>query len=335
MSKRKLEDLLKHREVAATHSARQTDKSTEHADDRTSTSATAQLPAGQSQKRSRRTKRASGPVDVSKELASLKYPASQNKQLPKLPSSTTISKRPINHGPIASRFAGSNVPKVVYISRKTPVISAVKRVKQFLREIEKRAMQSSGIDGVLNRVTSGRNGDSDLQIKLRQVSEKLEKDKEEVLVKASGRAIEQALRVGEWFRNREDETLCNVDVRTGSVSVVDDIIEVEPEAGVAGAEHDHEQDEDMVAQEDSTLLEVGDTTMELLKNLEDNRHDDVAQDPGQHATDMADKEKRGDLVPSLKRKRRKNKKKEYDQDDIPEARLRWVKTVEVAVSLRA
>ena len=37
---------------------------------------------------------------------------------------------------------------------------------------------------------------------------------------------------------------------------------------------------------------------------------------------------------SKKRKRKKKSKPIYDAEDVPEARLRWVKTVEVAISLK-
>lgn len=288
-------------------------------------------------KRLKRTARPSEPANVSKELSSLAYPTPhQNKHLPKLPANTTISKRPINHGPIASRFAGADVPKVVYVSRKTPVISAVKRVKQFLREIEKRAMQSLGLDGVLSKTAGGRHGDGDFQRKLDEVSEKLSRDGEKVLVKASGRAIEQALRIGDWFRNKEEEMLCQVEVQTGSVSVIDDIVEADEDGGAAQADKDEDEDSENGVQEASTvMLDMGETTMELLGNLEKNNNamaTEKVQAPGTeaHAQDGSDEAALGP-----KRKRRRKKRKEYDPEDIPEARLRWVKTVEIAISLRA
>ncbi|KAK5074380.1 hypothetical protein LTS08_005333 [Lithohypha guttulata] len=281
-----------------------------------------------------------GQTDVSGELRNLKHEEKQNKQLPKLPANTTINRRPINHASIASPFAGSKVQKVVYISRKTPVMSAVKRVKKFLREIEKRAMQSQGVDNVLgNGGRASRGEDRELHRRLDDVSEKLRRDAEEVLVKASGRAMEQALRIAEWFRNREEEISTKVDVRTGSVSVVDDIVEKDEnedtEAEAADNTDDEESPEVAAAM---TVLDGGDTTMELLRNLENNvtgsaqdqnknlaRTDDQpSNNPGQSSTSEKPKSRR-----------RKRKRAQYGPDDVPEARLRWVKTVEVAISLRA
>lgn len=336
MPKRKLEDLLNTREMRKT-STKPIDKSIGNKSAKTNSATKGESSVNPPKERSKRTRRSAGPVNVSRELSSLKFSSTQNKDLPSLPSNTTISKRPINHGPIASRFAGATVPKVVYVSRKTPVISAVKRVKQFLREVEKRTMQSLGVDGILNRAGNSKHGDNELQIKLGQVSDKLQRDKEEVLVKASGRAIEQALRIAEWFRNREDEMLCQVEVRTGSVSVIDDIVELEPAEDIGDVEGDDEEEveknEDTQRRENSTLLEMGDTTLELLKNLENGEHPGAAQEADQMSSTV--QEQAATFASKTKRKRRKHKKKEYDQDDLPEARLRWVKTVEVAVSLRA
>jgi len=281
-----------------------------------------------------------GLVDVSAELSSLNHNASQNKSLPKLPANTTIMRRPMIHAPIVHPSAGSKVQKVVYVSRRTPVMSAIKRVKKFLREIEKRAMQAGGIDGVLDRWDARAGNDVVLQRKLGEVSERLGRDAEEVLVKASGRAMEQALRVGEWFRNREDEVLTRVEVRCGSVSVVDDIVEKGQDDEVddgRGSEDKENEDES-----EPTLLEGGDTTLELLRNLEGKGTarqtetmkplDDLngGEESGQDLNGKKATNDGGQL-----KKKRKRKRKEYDPDDMPEARLRWVKTVEVAISLRA
>jgi len=201
-------------------------------------------------------------------------------------------------------------------------------------------MQAGGIDGVLDRWDARAGNDVVLQRKLGEVSERLGRDAEEVLVKASGRAMEQALRVGEWFRNREDEVLTRVEVRCGSVSVVDDIVEKGQDDEVddgRGSEDKENEDES-----EPTLLEGGDTTLELLRNLEGKGTarqtetmkplDDLngGEESGQDLNGKKATNDGGQL-----KKKRKRKRKEYDPDDMPEARLRWVKTVEVAISLRA
>ena len=270
------------------------------------------------------------PSDIAAELSSLKHTTTQNKQFPRLPASATITRRPINHAPVASPFAGSGVLKVVYVSRKTPVIAAVKRVKKFLAEIERRAMQSCGVDGVLSRKA----GDEALRRKLEGVSERLERDGEEVLVRASGRAMAQALRVGEWFKGREDEVQTKVEVRVGSVSVVDDVVERDEKEG-EGEDDDAVSDEEN--RKETTGLEGGETTMELLRNLEGDGSTvegrrGASGDPAEarHAETIEGTDYSGKPKSQRKRKRR-----EYDPDDLPDSRLRWIKTVEVAISLRA
>lgn len=277
------------------------------------------------------------PTDVSSDLAVLKHNEKQNKELPKLPANVTVARRPINHAPIASPFAGSKIPKIVYVSRKTPVMSAVKRVKKFLREIEKRALQSEDMSSIFDRAGNpiSRGQAKDIHRRLEDVSEKLRRDAEEVLVKASGRAMEQALRIAEWFRNKEKEMLTNVEVRTGSVSVVDDLVETD----VAGDDEPEAKDgeEDKENLEESTMLEGGDTTMELLGLMKaaDQASKQTMNAPTIAGTDQQPVEQGTDPVQASKRGRRKRKRKEYDANDIPEARLRWVKTVEIAISLRA
>src|SRR4051812_43443197 len=51
-----------------------------------------------------------------------------------------IEKRPLLHPPIASPYVGRQVQKVVYVSSNTPFISAVKRVRNLLDQVDKRAM---------------------------------------------------------------------------------------------------------------------------------------------------------------------------------------------------
>ncbi|KAB8261155.1 Rpp20 subunit of nuclear RNase MRP and P-domain-containing protein [Aspergillus pseudonomiae] len=140
----------------------------------------------------------------------------KNHDMLKLPKHAGIQKRPIPHAPIASPYAGSSVPKIVYISTNTPFMSAVKRVQKFLQQAEKRATASVNL-------SSSKKRDRERLAQIARGSEALKK--EEVFVKATGRAIEKALRVGKWFEERESEY--TVRVETGSVLVVDDVVEDE------------------------------------------------------------------------------------------------------------
>lgn len=266
--------------------------------------------------------------DVSAELAKLKH-EKKNKNVYRLPPNATIQRRPIIHAPIASPFAGSQVQKVVYVSSKTPFMSAVKRVKRLLHEIEKRATQDVKLIG---------RGEKAGMQKLAEAREQLTKDGEEVLVKASGRAMERALRIGEWFRTKETEMDCEVEVRTGSVSVVDDVLELE--------EEEKSDDGSVVEQQqEETVLEGGDTTLELLGDVATTTNERVSgieqQDKGtteQEASSDQNKENTEPSTasaPSKKRKRKRKKRPMYDTDDLPEQRMRWIKTVEVAISFKS
>ncbi len=285
------------------------------------------------------------PFDVASQLAKLKH-EKKNQNLQRLPPSATVQRRPIIHAPIASPFAGHGVQKVVYVSSKTPFMSAVKRVKRLLHEIEKRATQDVKLIG---------RGERAGMKKLVEARERLAKDGEEVFVKASGRAMEKALRVGEWFRIKETGMDCKVEVRTGSVSVVDDIIELEGEE-----EEEEEGGVPVEQQENETVLEGGDTTLELLGHVTKSTNDETASSkPAKDGTDEqilgAKQQKEGtneqdprsgqnkENEPSDgngsgkkgKRGRKRKKRAKCGLDDLPEQRLRWIKTVEVAISFKS
>ena len=259
-------------------------------------------------------------------LAKLKF-EKKNQSMAKLPPNLIVERRPLIHAPIASPFAGAGVQKVVYVSRNTPIMAAVKRVKKLLLHVEKRAMQ--GVD-----LTKDRNG----MRKLAEANERLGKNGESVLVKASGRAMEQALRVGEWFKNREDGLACNVDVRTGSVQAVDDI--VEKEANESAAEDQPENADDTSAMEtlDTSLLSASEhlasSTQQPIQTsglndspgpVSTNQKEGVIQDSTSNVAKAAETQK--------KRKRRGKRKKSMLDEDTS-ARIRWVNTVEVAISLK-
>ena len=120
------------------------------------------------------------------------------------------------HPPIPSPYANAGQTKVVYVSTHTPFISAVKRVRKLLEQAEKRRM---GNTDLVN------DKGSDLQ-KLQELSDKIEsatkKKAEEIVMKGTSRAIEKVLSLGIYFQNQPE---CQVRIRTGTVGVVDDIVE--------------------------------------------------------------------------------------------------------------
>ncbi|KAL8998841.1 MAG: hypothetical protein Q9169_002179 [Polycauliona sp. 2 TL-2023] len=128
-------------------------------------------------------------------------------------SDARISKRPLLRPPIPSPYASSASPKIVYISTKTPFISAVKRVRKLLHLIDKRAVGKVDLG-------DGQKGKDTLSA-LEGNNEPSGKEPEEVVLKATNRAIEKALGLGIFFQGQGD---VRVRLRTGSVGAVDDIV---------------------------------------------------------------------------------------------------------------
>ncbi|KAJ5888447.1 hypothetical protein N7495_008488 [Penicillium taxi] len=211
-----------------------------------------------------------------------------NKDLTKVPAYVSVETRPIPHAPVASPYAGADVPKIVYISSRTPFMSAVKRVKKLLSEAEKRA--TSGVNLEDTRTTEAQ--------KLAELAKVAEK-REEIFVKASGGAIEKALNLGKWFEEKSTEYI--VRVTAGREIVVDDL-------------HVVSEKKERVVQKKLRKEE---------QKLKETSGKDGESVPSAHAVPSADghlKRKIEDSVP--------------DDIEIPETRTRWIRTVEVAVSLK-
>ncbi|KAJ5551113.1 hypothetical protein N7535_000944 [Penicillium sp. DV-2018c] len=216
----------------------------------------------------------------------------KNQNLTALPKYAKIEKRPIPHAPIASPYAGASVPKIVYVSTKTPFMSAVKRTQKLLLQAEKRATANINLE-------DSRKTEKQILDELSKVSEKREK----VLVKATGRAVEKALNIAKWFEEKEAEYI--VRVETGSVLVVDDIVE----------------DEEKKQKE------------EQKRQREKEREVDVTGETGE--TGEGNQESKSESKSDAKkRKRQTAAAAAADDGELPESRTRWIKMVEVAVSLK-
>ncbi|EER23282.1 hypothetical protein CPC735_046520 [Coccidioides posadasii C735 delta SOWgp] len=222
----------------------------------------------------------------------------KNKDLKKLPKYVRVEKRPIPHPPAASPYAGSKVPKIVYVSTKTPFMSAAKRVQKLLREVEKRAM--SKID-----LHDSKTGEKAKVTQLKESSQALQK--EEVFIKATGRAIKKAMDIGKWFGEKEGYSIT---VKTGTVLVVDDIVEDE---GLKKKELSKR------AKPEQFKSNVQDNNMEV------NSFAEIARTAGPALPD----------VHTMHTPKQNGKRKRLDaDDDLPESRTRWVNVVEIAVTLK-
>ncbi|PNS19657.1 hypothetical protein CAC42_7501 [Sphaceloma murrayae] len=161
-------------------------------------------------------------------------------KLPRLPPHLEISKRPLLRPPIPSKH--SSAQKTVYVSTRTPFMAAAKRVISLLALADKRDVQSA-----LDMVKKGKGGakgrmeeDVGLNEAARMAAREKGRQDGEVLIRGTGRAIEKVLGLGVWFGQREGY---GVQVRTGSVGAVDDIVEKESQE----AEEDVEGEGDVLS----------------------------------------------------------------------------------------
>lgn len=156
-------------------------------------------------------------ADESKTLSKMKQ----------LPRSAKVTKRPLLHPQIASPYAGHEKQKVIYLGSRTPFMSAFKRVKYLLKQVDKRSMESElQLAKQKNRRTHSKPRAADDQGPLA----------EEVVVKATGKAIDKALGLALMLQKQAD---LKVTIRTGSTSAVDDI-----EPGESVQDPDAMKDED-------------------------------------------------------------------------------------------
>ncbi|KAH8692955.1 Rpp20 subunit of nuclear RNase MRP and P-domain-containing protein [Talaromyces proteolyticus] len=244
----------------------------------------------------------------------------KNTNLISIPHNYRVQKRPIPHAPVASPYAGTDVPKIVYVGSKTPFMSAIKRVQKLLRHAERRVMTPLIDEKERKRrhaqqrkreskaASSGSGAEEQERKVLEECLKKLRLEK--VLVKATGKAMEKAVRVGRWFEEKTEEY--EVAVRTGSVCVVDDIVreEVEEEEEEDDTADDREED-------DNTVTVDG-------KN------------------EQSDKTKPTESKNQLRRRRKRERVRQQkveaslDEDgEPPESRTRWVNMVEISVNLKS
>ncbi|KAM3422372.1 hypothetical protein BST61_g2729 [Cercospora zeina] len=144
-------------------------------------------------------------------------------KLPPLPPDAKVTKRPLLHPALPSPYAGSSQQKVIYVSTKTPFMSAVKRVEKLLRLSDKRQVQSAtqrSKDSQKAKRRSEREADEILGIAKELESAKAKAgDQEQVILKGTGKAISKVMELGLWFQQREEY---QVTLQTGTVSAVDD-----------------------------------------------------------------------------------------------------------------
>lgn len=180
---------------------------------------------------------------------------------------TTISTRPLLHAPLPTPFSSSASPKALYITATSPYVPALKRIRKLLTQITKREKQSAASLNKAGRGGEGRGGGRYAQANGRLEARDVEAEiagamgregsdgrgrtkgcadgvggsgtrngqRENVHLKATGRAIPRALEIGLHFQGEED---CWVKIEMGNVSAIDDV-----EAGDRMAEDEGREEE--------------------------------------------------------------------------------------------
>lgn len=213
-----------------------------------------------------------------------------------------VTKRPLPRPALSSPYAGPSDPKIVYVSAKTPFLSAVKRVEKLLHLADKRAVQSATTEAkkALRKRKRG-DGDADEIGMIAGIVEDrrnlpVGKDGrghdqggrrgERVMIKGTGKAVQKVLELGLWFQQRDG---FEVRLRTGTVGAVDDV-------EVGGDEEKHGED----------TVKEGEDTMDV----------DDSGDTGAQAENGAEKEGK------------------IEDKATSGARIRYLSVLEVTVSLR-
>ncbi|KAM0562720.1 hypothetical protein ACHAPJ_001557 [Fusarium lateritium] len=126
-------------------------------------------------------------------------------KLPPIPKGARIEKRPLTR----RQPPASSKSRIIYVSSKTPFMAVVKRVRKQLDASLKTtdaAPKHASVHSRIEALKRTGGGDADSAV---------------VTVTGTGRAIEKTLAVASWFEQEGD---CEVEVTTGTVGTVDDVV---------------------------------------------------------------------------------------------------------------
>ena len=177
-------------------------------------------------------------------------PPNPKTNLPPSPDAQ-ITKRPLPRPAIPSPYTSSSTPKTVYISTRTPFMSAVKRVEKLLNLADKRDVQAATTQAQKNKRKRKRPTNDDEEDEVMDIARGVEEGREkkrrvagasgeQVVVKGTGKAVGKVMELGAWFLQRHE---FEVRVRTGSVGAVDYFEVAEGGEDAGGDEMDVDQAE--------------------------------------------------------------------------------------------
>jgi ribonuclease P/MRP protein subunit POP7 len=108
-------------------------------------------------------------------------------------------------------------------------MSAIKRVQKLLLQAEKRSAQSASdqVSSQPKYSASSNNNDEITDIeRVASIMAAEKYDRDEIILKATGKAIAKAMSLGLWF---EEKVEYNIRIETGTVGAIDDILPPEDE----------------------------------------------------------------------------------------------------------
>ncbi|KAF4447858.1 Ribonucleases P/MRP protein subunit POP7 [Fusarium austroafricanum] len=126
-------------------------------------------------------------------------------KLPAISEGARIEKRPLTR----RQPPASSKSRIIYVSSKTPFMAVVKRARKQLDSSLKTTDAASKYASVHSRIEA-----------LKKISGE-DVDSAAVTVTGTGKAIEKTLAVAGWFEQEGD---CEVEITTGTVATVDDVV---------------------------------------------------------------------------------------------------------------
>ncbi|KAI2611876.1 Rpp20 subunit of nuclear RNase MRP and P-domain-containing protein [Hypoxylon sp. NC1633] len=176
------------------------------------------------------------PEGVPEAVSQVPEDTSKPAKLPPVPKGATLHRRPT-----PTRIPSTHTARRIYITAKTPFRSVTARVR---KQLDKNLREASAANTAFtNRLASNKTASLDDRIRAiaRQTSASQSsgtgiglENAGEVVVLGTGRAIPKVVEVALFFQKQRD---CVVQMRTGSVSAVDDVVlEGEEEGGGQGGE---------------------------------------------------------------------------------------------------
>ncbi|KAI0968925.1 Rpp20 subunit of nuclear RNase MRP and P-domain-containing protein [Xylaria arbuscula] len=154
-------------------------------------------------------------------------PGAPATKLPPIPKGATVRRRPIPSGPVASTISARRI----HVTAKTPFRSVTTRVRKQLNKYLRQSASSRNT--FTNKLSLKKN--ASLGERVRRIQEQSQntttgghgiglENAGEVVVLGTGRAIQKVTEVALFFQKQAD---CIVQLRTGSVAAVDDVVYME------------------------------------------------------------------------------------------------------------